>query len=153
MQLSGEIEIAAGRRLCWETLTDPHLVAECLPGDPEIQDVDERNFRVSIEIGNALMRTTVSADVEVTDVAAPDSIGASATASVMASPLSAEGALRFEAAGDALTRVSYSVEITLGGMLAGFASMVQAPVQNGIDQALECLKARIEEQAEAVAKG
>jgi carbon monoxide dehydrogenase subunit G len=153
MQLAGEIEIAASRRLCWETLADPHKVAECLPGDPRIEDVDERTFRVSVEVGNALMRTTVTADVSITELTPPETIGGSAKASVMASPVSADGAIALEAVNELLTRVTWTLEITLGGMLVGFAPMVQAPLQNGIDQALDCLKSRIEEQAEAVAKG
>jgi hypothetical protein len=33
-------------------------------------------------------------------------------------------------------------------MLVGFASMVQGPVQSGVDRTLECLKAKLEAEAD-----
>ena len=71
----------------------------------------------------------------------------SALTSVMASPVTATGTLVLEEIAPNLTRVSWSAEVTLGGMLVGFAGMVQAPAQDGIGRTLECLKAKIEAEA------
>jgi hypothetical protein len=147
MQLSGETEIAAARKPVWDVLTDPQQVAGCLPGVPHIEIVDERNLRVTAKVGSGLFKTTATVEIELTELAEPERASASATGAVMASPVTATGTLVLEEIAPNLTRVSWSAEVTLGGMLVGFAGMVQAPAQDGIGRTLECLKARIEAEA------
>jgi hypothetical protein len=149
MQLAGEIEIAASRRRVWDLLTDPHQVAGCVPGDPKVEVVDERNLRVTADVGNGFFRTTVTVEIELAELTAPERATAKATAAVMASPVTATGSLDLEELGPNLTRAAWTADVTLGGMLVGFAGMVQAPVQGGVDRTLECLKAKIEAEADA----
>ena len=147
MQLSGEMEIAATRKAVWDVLTDPQRVAGCLPGDPHIEIVDERNLRVTAKVGSGLFKTTATVEIELTELAEPEHASANATGAVMASPVTGTGTLVLEEIAPNLTRVSWSAEVTLGGMLVGFAGMVQAPAQDGIGRTLECLKAKIEAEA------
>ena len=147
MQLSGAIDIAAGRQRVWDVLTDPHRVAECVPGNPSIEILDELNFRVTAQVGNGFFQATVTVEIELTDLTAPERAGANATAAVMASPVTAAGSLTLDELGPNLTRASWSAEVTLGGMLVGFAGMIQAPIQSGVDRTLECLAAKIEAAA------
>ncbi len=147
MQLSGKIEIEAPRQRVWDVITDPHQVAECVPGDPKIEVIDERNLRVTAEVGNGFFRTKVTVEIELTDLDAPQRATANATGAVMASPVTAIGSLELEELGPALTRTTWSADVTLGGMLVGFAGMVQAPLQGGVDRTLECLKAKLEAEA------
>jgi hypothetical protein len=149
MQLSGETQIAASRERVWEVLTDPHRVAECVPGEPAIEIVDARNFRVTAEVGNGFVRTALTVEIELTDLVEPERASANATAAVMASPVTAVGSLELDEIEPALTRAVWSAEVTLGGMLVGFGTMVQAPIQKGVDRTLECLKSRIEADAAA----
>jgi carbon monoxide dehydrogenase subunit G len=148
MQFAGETEIAAPRQRVWDVITDPHQVAGCVPGDPKIEVVDERNLRVTAEVGNGFFRTTVTVEIELAELNAPERATAKATAAVMASPVTAIGSLELEELGPALTRTSWSADVTLGGMLVGFASMIQAPVQSGVDRTLACLKAKLEAEAD-----
>jgi len=147
MQLSGEIEIVAPRQRVWEVLTDPHQVAGCVPGDPKIEVIDDRNLRVTAQIGNAFFQTSVTVEIELMDLEAPERATANATGAVMASPVTATGSLVLEELGPNLTRAAWSADVTLGGMLVGFAGMVQGPVQGGVDRTLACLKAKIETEA------
>jgi carbon monoxide dehydrogenase subunit G len=147
MQLSGKIEIEAPRQRVWDVITDPHQVAECVPGNPKIEVIDERNLRVTAEVGNGFFRTKVTVEIELTDLDAPQRATANATGAVMASPVTAIGSLELEELGPALTRTTWSADVTLGGMLVGFAGMVQAPLQGGVDRTLECLKAKLEAEA------
>jgi carbon monoxide dehydrogenase subunit G len=144
MHLEGETEIAAPRRRVWAVLTDPHLVAECVPGDPTIEYLDDRNFRVTAEFGNGFLRAPVTVEIELTELSEPARARATATAAVMASPVAASGSLELAEIGPALTLARWSAELTLGGMLTGFAGMVHAPIKKGVERTLECLKARLE---------
>jgi carbon monoxide dehydrogenase subunit G len=146
MHLEGETEIAAGRQRVWTVLTDPHAVAECVPGEPAIECLDDRNFRVTAEFGNGFLRAPVTVEIELTELSAPARAQACATAAVMASPVAASGSLDLEEVGPELTRARWAAEVTLGGMLSGFGGMVQAPIKKGVEHTLECLRARLEEK-------
>lgn len=149
MQLSGETEIAAPRQRVWDVLTDPHQVTGCVPGDLKIEVIDERNLRVTAQVGNGFFQTTVTVEIELTDLDAPERATATATGSVMASPVIATGSLELEELGPNVTRTAWTADVTLGGMLVGFAGMVQAPAQGGVDRTIECLKAKLEAEADA----
>jgi carbon monoxide dehydrogenase subunit G len=144
MHLEGETEIAAGRQRVWAALTDPHVVAECVPGEPAIEYLDDRNLRVTAEFGNGFLRAPVTIEIELTELSEPARVQATATAAVMASPVAASGSLDLEEVGPELTRACWSAEVTLGGMLSGFGGMVQAPIKKGVERTLECLKASLE---------
>ena len=72
MRLEGETEIAAGRERAWVALTDPHFVAACMPGQPLVEYLDERNLRITAQVGNGFMRTTATVEVEITELAPPE---------------------------------------------------------------------------------
>ncbi len=147
MQLSGEMEIAAARQRVWEVVTDPNRVGACLPADPKVEYLDDRHFHVTAEVGNAFMRATATIELELTELSAPARAQAEATAAVMGSPASASGWLTLTELAPESTHLVWAVELELGGILAGFKTMVQGPIQKGIDRTLECLKAGIEAEA------
>jgi carbon monoxide dehydrogenase subunit G len=153
MQLAGEIEIAAPRQRVWETLTDPRQVAACVPGQPEVEVIDAQHLRVKAPVGNSWLRTTVVVDIELSDLEPPERVSATASGSVMGGSVKASGRLELEELGPALTRVVWSSDLTLGGMLAGFASMAEGPARDGVNQTLACLKARIEAESGAADAG
>jgi carbon monoxide dehydrogenase subunit G len=144
MQLSGETEIAAGRQRVWDTIIDARQVAACVPGNPKVEIVDERHMKVTAVVGNGFLKTTVVVDIRLSDLQPPASAKAAASSVVMGGRVNAEGGLELTELGPALTRATWAADVTLGGMLAGFAGMVEAPVRGGVDQTLACLKSKIE---------
>ncbi len=150
MHLSGETEIAAGRQRVWDAVTDPHQVAACVPGQPKVEVVDDRRMKVTAAVGNGFLRTTVVVDIRLTDMQPPDRATAAAGTVVMGGQVQAEGSLELTEPAAGRTRAVWAADVTLGGFLAGFASMVEAPVRSGVDQTLACLRAKIEAAEAAV---
>ncbi len=144
MHLEGSTQISAPIERVWQVLTDPHEIARCLPGAPAVEVQDDRHLKVSATVGNFPLRTTVVVDVEITELEPTSKAGARASGAVMGSPIEGVASLRMEAAGPAATNVAWEAEIALGGGLAGFASMAEAPARDGVDRTLGCLKARLE---------
>jgi carbon monoxide dehydrogenase subunit G len=144
MHLSGETEIAAGRQRVWETVTDPRQVADCVPGRPKVEVVDDRHMKVTAAVGNGFLRTTVVVDIRLTDLQAPVRATAAAGTVVMGGPIQADGSLELTELAAGRTQAVWAADVTLGGFLASFASMVEAPVRSGVDQTLACLRAKIE---------
>jgi carbon monoxide dehydrogenase subunit G len=151
MHLEGTTEIAAQPERVWNVLTDPNGVRPCLPGDPDVEVADERHIRVTARVSNLFFRTTAVFDIEVVELVAPANATARAEGSVMGAPVSAVGGFRLEPVGSAATAVRWQAEVTLGGGLAGFAAMAEAPARNAVDRTLACLKARLE--ADRAAEG
>jgi carbon monoxide dehydrogenase subunit G len=153
MQLSGEIEIGASRQRVWETLTDPRQVAPCVPGQPRVEISDAQHLRVRAPVGNAWFRASLEVEIELSDFEAPARARAVASGTVMGGPVGATGELALEELGPARSRAVWTAELTLGGMLAGFAGMVGGPARDGVNRTLACLKARLEAAEEGEAEG
>jgi carbon monoxide dehydrogenase subunit G len=152
VHLSGETEIAANRQRVWGTVTDPRQVAACVPGQPKVEVVDDRHMKVTAVAGSGFLRTTVVVDIRLVDLEAPSRATAAASAVVMGGPVKADGSLELTELPGGRTEARWSADVTLGGFLAGFAAMAEAPVRGGVDQTLACLKAKIE-AAEAAETG
>jgi hypothetical protein len=144
MHLSGQTEIEAGRRRVWDAVTDPHQVAGCVPGQPKVEVVDDRHMKVTAVVGSGFLRTTVVVDIGLTDLEAPSHATAVASTVVMGGAVKADGSLDLVEVGARQTHVAWAADVALGGFLAGFAAMAEAPVRNGVNQTLACLKAKIE---------
>jgi carbon monoxide dehydrogenase subunit G len=153
MELSGKTEIAAGRQRVWDTVTDPRQVASCVPGQPKVEVVDDRHMKVTAAVGNGFLRTTVVVDIRLTELEAPSRATAAASAVVMGGPVTADGSLELTELASRRTEATWAAEVTLGGFLASFASMIEAPVRSGVDQTLACLKSKIEAAEAAAAAG
>lgn len=144
MHLSGETEIAAARQRVWETLTDPRQVAACVPGQPDVTVIDERHLQVKAPVSKGWFRTTMVIDIQLTDLQPPERATATASGTVMGGAVNATGGVELAELGPALTGVAWKADLTLGGMLAGFAGMAEGPARDGVDKTLACLKAKLE---------
>lgn len=117
MELIGEQFIGAPRRLVWEALNDPDILARCIPGCEEVTRVSDAETlaRVTMKVGP--VRARFSGKILMTDIEAPARCtlnfeGASGAAG-FAKGRSAV-ALIAEGAG---TRLTYTVEASVGGKL------------------------------------
>lgn len=151
MRLEGRTEISAARERVWAAVTDPRQVADCVPGAPDVEIVDARHARARIPVGGGFFKTTAVIDIVFDDLQAPAHATATGSGGAMGGSASVNTVLDLAELGPTSTALSWVAEITLGGMLGGFAGMVEGPARNGIDQTLGCLKAKLE-AAEAAAK-
>jgi len=152
MHLFGETEIAAGRGRVWETISDPNRAAATnSSGQAEVEKIDGRHYKVTVSASAAMMPLTVVLDLELTDVEEPSRLAAAIAGAIMGGPINGTGSIDLAELGPNLTRLSWVADVTLGGMLGGFEPMVQGPIQNGAEQGMASLKARLEadEAAEA----
>jgi uncharacterized protein len=150
MHLSGQTDIAASRQRVWDTVTDPRQVAACVPGQPKVEVVDDRRMKVTAVVGSGFLRTTVVVDIQLTELQPPAGATAVASSVVMGGRVKAEGSLELLEVGPGHTKGTWAADVTLGGFLTRFAAMAEAPVRDGVDQTLACLKTKIE-AAEAAA--
>jgi carbon monoxide dehydrogenase subunit G len=152
MHLSGETEIAATRGRVWETISNPNRAAASNPaGQAQIEKIDDRHYKVSVSAPSAMMPISVVLDLLLTDVAEPSRIAATIEGTLMGGAINGTGSIDLAELGPKLTRATWVADATLGGLLGGFDSMIQGPVQNAAEEGFASLKARLE--AEEAAAG
>ena len=152
MHLSGVTEIAAGRRRVWETISDPdRAAASNSSGQAQVEKIDDRHYKVTVSAPSSMMPINVVLDLELTDVDEPSRIAATIEGVLMGGPINGTGSIELAELGPSLTRATWVADATLGGLLGGFDSMIQGPIQNAADEGFASLKARLE--AEEAAAG
>jgi carbon monoxide dehydrogenase subunit G len=150
MHLSGETEIAAGRGRVWETISNPNKAAASnSSGMAQIQKIDDTHYKVSVTAPSSVMSINVVLDLTLTDVDEPNRISATIEGSLMGGQINGTGSIDLAELGPRLTRATWVADATLGGMLGGFDSMIQGPIQNAADEAVTSLKARLEAEEAA----
>jgi carbon monoxide dehydrogenase subunit G len=152
MHLAGETEIAATRLRVWETISNPNRAAESnSAGQAQIEKIDDRHYRVSVSPPAAMIPMNVVLDLELTEIDEPNRIAATVSGAIMGGPVTGAGAIDLAELGPKETRATWVADVTLGGMLGAFESMVHGPLQQAADQAFASLKERLE--AEEAAAG
>ena len=152
MHLAGETDIAATRQRVWETISNPNRAAESnSSGQAQIEKIDDRHYRVTVVPPGGMVPMNVVLDLAITDLDEPSRIAATIEGSLMGGPINGTGAIDLTELGPKQTRAVWVADATLGGLLGGFDSMIQGPLQNAADQSFTALKQRLE--AEEAAAG
>jgi carbon monoxide dehydrogenase subunit G len=150
MHLSGETEIAAARERVWETISNPNRAAASnSSGQAQIEKIDDDHYKVTVSAPSSMMPINVVLDLQLTAVDAPTRIAATVEGSLMGGPINGTGSIDLAELGPKLTRATWVADATLGGMLGGFDSMIQGPIQNAADEAFASLKTRLEAEEKA----
>lgn len=144
MHLEGRTDIAAPRQRVWDALVDPRQIAPCVPGRPDIEIVDERHFRIRVSVGGGLFKASATVDIALDRLTPPSHGEATASASAMGGSAEGRTVLDLEEPAPGRTTVGWAADITLGGMLSGFAAMAEGPARDGVERTLDCIKARLE---------
>ena len=150
MHLSGETEIAAGRGRVWDTISNPNRAAASnSSGMAQVEKIDDTHYKVSVSAPSAMMPINVVLDLALTDVDEPSRIAATIEGSLMGGPINGTGSIDLAELGPKLTRATGVADAMLGGMLGGFDSMIQGPIQHAADEAIASLKTRLEAEEAA----
>jgi carbon monoxide dehydrogenase subunit G len=150
MHLSGETEIAAGRKRVWDTISDPNRAAASnTSGQAQIEKIDDSHYKVTVSAPTAMGPMNVVLDLRLTDLDAPSRIAATIEGTVMGGAINGTGSIDLTELGPKLTRATWVADATLGGMLGGFDAMIQGPVQQAADGGFASLKARLEAEEAA----
>lgn len=149
MRIEGASEIAASRERAWAFLTDPRQVARCVDGAPPIEQVDAFSWRASVTVRAGFIRTPAVVDARIVQATAPEAATVEVRASASPGSVLATVELRLREVAVDRTEASWAAEVVLGGMLAGLAGMLDAPVRSQVAKTMDCAKATIEAEARA----
>lgn len=155
-RIQEEFEVRASYDRAWSFLTDPQAVSPCLPGAELTEVVDEGTYRgrVSVQVGPVSAR--FQGQVQLEELNREEGLArmvARGTETGGGGGASATMTARLKDLGDGRLGIRVEGEVNLSGRLAQFGrGLVRDVSAQLFGQFAECVRARLEGQAEAEAR-
>lgn len=127
MRIEGSVIVDAPRQAVWDALQDPAVLARTLPGCDAFEEVGPDSYRATITAGIASIKGTYLGEVALSDRTAPERYRLRASGSGAPGTVSADALVTLEPEGSA-TRVSYSADAIVGGVIGGVGQRMIAGV-------------------------
>jgi carbon monoxide dehydrogenase subunit G len=118
MKIEGSHEVPAPCAKVWEAFFDPDLLRQAIPGCEKLEAIGDDEYKSTMKIGVAAIKGTFEGKVKLSDKNPPESYrmfveGSGGPGFVRGS------ALITLTDSDGGTRVSYSADVQVGGLIAG----------------------------------
>lgn len=123
MRIEGNFDVAASRDAVYRHITDPGLMARCVPGCESIEQVSPTGYRARVSISVGGIKARFNLVVEVTREQPPGLVLSQTRGEEgsRASVLAADNELTLVEVDPLTTRVSYASEVSITGRLGKFA--------------------------------
>jgi carbon monoxide dehydrogenase subunit G len=118
MKIEGSYEVPAPRQKVWEAFLDPEMLRQAIPGCERLEAIGEDEYKATLKIGVAAVKGTFEGKVKLVDKKPPESYRMEVEGS--GSPGFVRGNTLITLSDiDGGTRVSYSADVQVGGLIAG----------------------------------
>lgn len=143
MDISGSYAFAAAPEVVWAVLTDPGVIAGCLPGCAGLEPIGADSYRAVITVAVAAVSGEYTGTVSMLDKQPPHSYRLVVDGSGRAGFVKGEAAIALIAEG-AGTTVRVSGSATVGGLIARVGQRLLGSVSKMMmDRFFACLQARL----------
>ena len=118
MKLEGSHDIPAPRQTVWQAFLDPEVLRQAIPGCERLEAMGDDEYKATLKIGVAAVKGTFEGKVKLSDKNPPESYrmaveGSGGPGFVRGSALITLSDIEVG------TRVSYSADVQVGGLIAG----------------------------------
>jgi carbon monoxide dehydrogenase subunit G len=118
MKLEGSYDIPAPRDRVWAAFLDPEQLRQAIPGCEKLEALGGDEYKATMKIGVAAVKGTFDGKVRLSEKKAPDSYKMAVEGSGAPGFIRGETLITLaDAAGG--TRVSFSADVQVGGLIAG----------------------------------
>lgn len=117
LQFDGSLAVNAPVDRVWDRLMDPGFVASCAPGVEDVETVDRTHYRVHAQLGVGSIRLRFAMNLELADLAPPESARMIVRGTAPGSALQADSTVRLEPNQDD-TRLDWTVSSEIQGTIA-----------------------------------
>ncbi len=117
MKIEGSYDIPAPRQKVWAAFLDPAQLATAMPGCEKLEAIGEGEYRAVLKIGIAAVKGTFEGKVRLSDLEPPTRYRMAVEGSGGPGFVRGEAAMELADVGSG-TRVSYSADVQVGGLIA-----------------------------------
>ena len=118
MKLEGSHDIPVPRERVWAAFLDPEVLRQAIPGCEKLDAVGDGEYKATLKIGVAAVKGTFEGKVRLFDMKPPESYRMGVEGSGGPGFIRGETQIVLSDA-DGGTRVSYSADVQVGGLIAG----------------------------------
>src|SRR5256714_6732931 len=118
MKLEGSYDIPAPRDRVWAAFLDPEVLRQAIPGCEKLEAIGEDEFKATMKVGVAAVKGTFEGKVRLTEKKPPDSYRMGVEGSGGPGFVRGEAAITLTDTPGG-TRVSYTADVQVGGLIAG----------------------------------
>lgn len=155
MKIEDGFTVAAPIERVWACITDPDIVAPCVPGCQSVEAISPTAYKAQVQIAVGPIKAKFNLDVEVIEENPPNELRSRTRGEEgsRASIVSAENLLRLAPAEDGGTEVTYSSEVSVVGRLGKFGlGVMKKKAQTLGQQFAENFRQKVEEEATGAAE-
>lgn len=122
MRIEDRFVVAAPRDRVWAAITDPNVVAPCVPGCQGVTIASPTLYKAKVRVQLGVIKADFNVDVELTSQTPPEEMRSRTRGEEgsRASTISAENVLRVTERAPNETEVSYASEVSVVGRLGKF---------------------------------
>jgi uncharacterized protein len=128
MKIDGSSTLHADPARVWRAITDPGVLAGVIPGCQEFTPLGDNHFGLTVSIGVAAIKGSYAGEVRLSDLDVPRSLTMRAAGAGAPGTIDTTVEVRLTDLGDATTRLDYTADAVVGGMVGGVGQRVLASV-------------------------
>lgn len=118
MKLEGSYDMPVARQRVWEAFLDPEQLRQAIPGCEKLEAVGNDEYKATMKIGVGAVKGTFEGKVRLSDKKPPDSYRLAVEGSGGPGFIRGDTVITLSDA-DGGTRVSFSADVQVGGLIAG----------------------------------
>ncbi|MBI4636059.1 MAG: carbon monoxide dehydrogenase subunit G [Candidatus Rokubacteria bacterium] len=118
MKIEGSHDIPAPRQKVWDAFLDPEQLRQAIPGCEKLEALGNDEFKATMKIGVAAVKGVFEGKVRLSDKQPPESYRMAVEGSGGPGFVRGETVITLSDI-DGGTRVSYSADVQIGGLIAG----------------------------------
>lgn len=118
MKLEGHYDLPAARDRVWQALQDPAQLAQAIPGCEKLEPAGADEYRATMKVGVAAIKGTFEGKVRLSDQEPPARYRMAVEGSGGPGFVRGQAALDLSEV-DGGTRIAYSADVQVGGLIAG----------------------------------
>lgn len=140
MKVSGSYTFDLPAQQVWDALTDPSVLASCIPGCSGLEAVGENQYQASLAVGVGPVRGNYNARVSILDMVPPESYRLVVEGNGPTGFASGEATIKLVDQGDRTT-VEVDSDAQVGGTVARVGQRLMGSVARMMmDQLFTCLR-------------